>query len=763
MITQRQCYRRLLTLFTLLVLTSMMASAAVPAPPQGLRATVEPLALGVTPRVRLQWPTWDGAGEQPVIYYIYRAMGTQTDPNLFDSLTAEPAIPASDTGRVQLHFDLVDSGSVSYFVVAANQDGVSGPSNIASVTVHPILAAIMFTTIPPGAVLGDSMTARATINQPFTYNADAQASNGGTVVYKLLHGPNGMTIDEATGLVQWTPTALGEYYVLIGAGLQGDPLERMLAHQTFIIDVHECSMPASFFGRVTDDNGIGVGGAEIAIYSPLGTPQSPAIRTITNANGYFNVAVDKGTYTIYTVAPSMVGEWYQDAYERGLAKPLTIDCGDSTIVNITLTREQVAQHYSVSGTVTAKNGQQPIEGVTVRFIGYNVNIPDSVKWESAIRVQTSTNARGEYMITLSSQYRYLVYVSGFDSVSADLYSAQYYNMTNDPTEATILEVNGNLTGIDFELDKIAPHDNGFFGFVRDSAGNPISATVVAYRITSQGNNATAEAVQSQIIFQHDRGMFTFKGLPPGNYVIFATPSNRLYVPGYYKENAEAVIAWQDATQIKLTNDDITTPHVIQLHRREGVPGKTRLRGVITTNTGRNLKVERTTAGTAPVAGALVAALDENNAVSNYAFTDSEGRFEITGLGSGQYTVVADKVGFGAYTSGATLSGNDEAVAHDVHLESLALSSVPDAGADATLKLSVHPNPASSQINLMFPNAAGKARVVVTNVQGEIVLTADLDRSGEGYRLSAEGLASGIYFVRLQAGASTGQAAVRIVR
>jgi len=70
-------------------------------------------------------------------------------------------------------------------------------------------------------------------NQPYTYQVVASDPNGGPLTYSLdLGAPAGMTIS-ATGLVAWTPTAIGNFPVTVRA----TDLGGFFATQTFAISV----------------------------------------------------------------------------------------------------------------------------------------------------------------------------------------------------------------------------------------------------------------------------------------------------------------------------------------------------------------------------------------------------------------------------------------------------------------------------------------------------------------------------------------------
>ena len=57
----------------------------------------------------------------------------------------------------------------------------------------------------------------ATINELYQYPALVNDPEGGNVTYELITSPSGMTIDTATGLVQWTPTSIGPFQVAVRA------------------------------------------------------------------------------------------------------------------------------------------------------------------------------------------------------------------------------------------------------------------------------------------------------------------------------------------------------------------------------------------------------------------------------------------------------------------------------------------------------------------------------------------------------------------
>jgi fibronectin type 3 domain-containing protein len=49
----------------------------------------------------------------------------------------------------------------------------------------------------------------------YTYNVEATDSDGDALTYTLTSNPPGMTIDSSTGVISWTPNAVGDYSVIL--------------------------------------------------------------------------------------------------------------------------------------------------------------------------------------------------------------------------------------------------------------------------------------------------------------------------------------------------------------------------------------------------------------------------------------------------------------------------------------------------------------------------------------------------------------------
>src|SRR5665648_96168 len=55
----------------------------------------------------------------------------------------------------------------------------------------------------------------ATIDEAYTYNVNATDPDGDTLTYSLTTHPTGMTINSATGVINWIPSVEGDYDIIV--------------------------------------------------------------------------------------------------------------------------------------------------------------------------------------------------------------------------------------------------------------------------------------------------------------------------------------------------------------------------------------------------------------------------------------------------------------------------------------------------------------------------------------------------------------------
>ena len=79
----------------------------------------------------------------------------------------------------------------------------------------------------------------ATVGAAYTYNVTATDPDGNTLTFSLTIIPPGMTINSSTGLISWTPTAAGDYDVIVKVSDNGSPVKSIT--QSFTIHVGQPS------------------------------------------------------------------------------------------------------------------------------------------------------------------------------------------------------------------------------------------------------------------------------------------------------------------------------------------------------------------------------------------------------------------------------------------------------------------------------------------------------------------------------------------
>ncbi|MBI4509694.1 MAG: PQQ-dependent sugar dehydrogenase [Deltaproteobacteria bacterium] len=157
------------------------------------------------------------------------------------------------------------------------------------------------TTAPPNIV--STPVTRAAVGALYSY--DVEATGGPTPTFALATSPEGMTINATSGLITWTPGAVGSYGVTVRAtnGVQPD------ATQAFTLDVVvdaaptcELTRPASgdvvsgrnadFYGEAADD--VGISKVEFYVDDNL-------IYTDTQGDGHYHAGGNHGQWDTTTI------------------------------------------------------------------------------------------------------------------------------------------------------------------------------------------------------------------------------------------------------------------------------------------------------------------------------------------------------------------------------------------------------------------------------------------------------------------------------
>ena len=167
------------------------------------------------------------------------------------------------------------------------------------------------------------------------------------------------------------------------------------------------------------------------------------------------------------------------------------------------------------------------------------------------------------------------------------YFPQYYDHKNTPAEATIIPVNADVNGINFNLNPYRPPEMyTLSGVVSDSAGVRVPSRIIVFPLRSYA------ARPARFAFTDSLGAYTVDHLLAGKYIVLAVPFGT-YAPAFYKAGAFGVMRWKDADTVTVAGNvagiDIG---VVQVHSS----GVASLSGTVT-------------AGAVPLPGVNVVAQD----------------------------------------------------------------------------------------------------------------------------------------------------------
>ena len=86
----------------------------------------------------------------------------------------------------------------------------------------------------------------------------------------------------------------------------------------------------------------------------------------------------------------------------------------------------------------------------------------------------------------------------------------------------------------------------------------------------------------------------------------------------------------------------------------------------------------------------------------------------------------------------------------INFTTLAASGLADAESGA-IKAMIYPNPAKDKATLSLTGLTANAKIIVSDLQGRIIQTEDLQAGTETYELNTSNYASGVYYIRILCG------------
>jgi hypothetical protein len=513
-------------------------------------------------------------------------------------------------------------------------------------------------------------------------------------------------------------------------------------------------------GRITDQVfGTPVPRAVVRFYK-LPSPTNRGVDIATDASGGYTAVVDTGTYIIRaeeapaaTIQGGHQPQWFDHAIDPGGAKPVVVRADDTVHVSFALLPNFAQQFAYVSGTVTDEQGA-PLSGAAVAFVrpiqelvasgattsltpgtGAEARDIPGIGFGRGVAWMGFTNTSGKFFAQVPANRQYVALAA------QDGYYPEAFNNIADLTQATLIAVRGDTSGINFSLRKKTATDTGSMqGAVQDGDGNDVPSRIILFPRPKEGGDRPAI-----FTFTDSSGVFLLNDIESGSYAVLAVPFSN-YAPSFATASGVPALSWLTADSVKVNG---TTPHVSIAVPSLQNTGLTRINGRVQS------------AANTPLPGVRVLAQASNGNILGYGLSDPAGNYSIEALGNGPVTLLADRFSFNQVQAPLTIPVNTFAVNNMDFTLSTSYPTSVASGNTLPQRCALdqnYPNPFNPTTKIGFRvSGAGSAwvRLSVYDILGrEVAVLVNEEKQPGSYEVSFDGhgLASGIYLYKLVGGA-----------
>lgn len=570
--------------------------------------------------------------------------------------------------------------------------------------------------------------------------------------------PDGLRLDEETGMMVWENPVKGEYKVpvIVRSTCDGGATYSQIVGVFYLLvrgeepeysSILTCKFYdetddiKDFFGKVTvwaaDDKDPGV-------------PPTPNRKVFTAElrGTSVTITLPAGKYYLKADVKGYKGQYFEDAFELINAK--TISIGDNEKVEVSMMLHSIPEpnYFVVTGQVSDAATGEPLPAVVtflpVKWVlGGKDNDQGFIDFKFDNRVKT--DEKGNYSIKLPDTYTY--YANAVAMTNTEVYKLQWYEGADSYYEADIIYLDSDKDGINFKLEAAEATQGYMSGSVSDKEGNIVMSTVIA--LLKDKNNTEYKAVTRT----DEEGNFYFSNLKYGEYVVLSLPAENSYIPGYYVTGDYATLKWKEATLVGV-GDFAPTMMIDIIHAPSGkdrAKGIARIKGRLLKGL-KGLSPDGNNGGNSDDAinGGLVYLTDNTGDVVNYFVTDVDGYFELEGIEPGTYTLSIDKFGFEAYSEVIEVDyTKDIEVETEIVLNQITTSvDYLDFG---TVRLSVSPMPVSNISKVTFDGKSGVSNIRLVDMTGNVVYQTTLNTidGNNNFDLDAKNITTGTYILVIE--------------
>ena len=583
------------------------------------------------------------------------------------------------------------------------------------------------------------------------------------VLYKLSDdAPEGMELvvnsstfsdSEATSMT-WTPEEPGIYQFWLYASL--DCNEKVTDKQRIVINVKKKTADdtcATLSGTVSDEEGNPIPSGSIMAWRVDDKSDNSEYKQVYKhefLDGAFSFNVSEGTYVVKAAAYKYKDEWYENTMGIDHATRIDMECSNEYSVTFTLeSNGDIAgdeESATFTGNVTAAEGNTPVMAI-VEFIPYKwITGTDDIKPKIS-KYSAKTDSTGQYIIIADAGEKYIAMAI---PESGSGYMNQYFENQSDPYQATIIDPESStFQTIDFGLVKSEEFTNGFGGLVQNNDANPLKSKLIAY-LAEPLDTSISKFAYAQITESDDDGKFEFKNLLPGKYIVLSIPFEKVYVPGYYKEDEYVVHKWQKSTLLEIADtyyeEEITVKHKVCT----GLKGIANMKGYIHRHRKGSVKFDSEKPQESDaISGAIIYAYNSQNEVVNYCLSDNSGSYIIDELTGGAYTLLGDKAGMIpvesnvdiAYQDNLSIEVNFELGEIVTEVKDNPLSAIPT-------NIRLYPVPAKDIINISFDSAKPIGNLAIFDLKGTRLYSESPNAELQYYSIDISNLSPGQYILRI---------------
>lgn len=602
----------------------------------------------------------------------------------------------------------------------------------------------------------------------YTYTPTLKKTTLGTVMHTIMNPPAGVSFNQATGAINWTPQANGLYnFRTIVTSSYNTAIRDT---QQFTVNVTTCLPPQWYnakctyiTGGIITTNTQNIVNAKITAQriDPQIHPNMIMTYEAMIVNNAYSLYLPAGNYKLRFSGPNYTTKWYSNGTSINDADVVTTVCNQNQVIDFdNISGSNTTTTMSFSGRVTNSAGANLV--ASIRFIP--VNSAGQVIGDST-EVTSFTN--GMYNnVTLDASQKYMVFCS------AAGYNSQYFDKAPSIVQATTVDVNTqNKTAINFTLTPTVPTIYSMTGIVENISGQRVNAFVIAHRIKDE----SGKIIPTPEIYSTETkeglgapGGWEIENLKQGTYVVLVIPKTKEYIPGYANfQAATAPRSWIDATEIPITTQQTTQIPTIRLEATDGTKGIHTWTGNVYSEDaglkfGRKQREQPSSTITEP--GVIIMLNDNNGKVVDYSISSNNGFVELSNLELGLFEYEASKVGFLAATGQILVEENSDTTGQVV-IKRDPLYNTNSSVQETYSNSFVYPNPVASTFQIHLQGAEGDAEVTILDYLGRIRMVKNFVLTGDvlDATLSAKELEQGTYKVLVRSGRKTAVSSMVIRR